>query len=411
MPRPCGKRLFIPNFSEHAHIYAAVLRSAGLDAQVLPTPDAETLRLGEELSSGRECHPFSIILGELVRISRSKELQKGDVFVSPSTTTSCLIRQYGDAYRILAERAQLPEIEIWDASGREIGNIIGMSGLLRLYEGLSAVDFLYVLATRLRAYERQSGTVDDIFTDAIARVSRAVANKRSVETELINCVRALLATERDGNPGDKPVIGVTGDLYTRINPVGNRGLFHRLESMGCEVWPSPYFVASVDITAWRDSRRDARRLHIKDAFWGTLSWGITTGVLKRLFWNIDTQALALATEQKPSRLVELAEPFVSEHTNWLVLLGVGKIADFIECGVKGVINAVALHCMVGVAIDAALPLIRGTYPDTPIITLTYGGTEGPAQHIRLETFIHTVLERSKHGGGTAGGTSRQVAQS
>ncbi|MHC4595280.1 MAG: acyl-CoA dehydratase activase-related protein, partial [Planctomycetota bacterium] len=394
-PRPCGKRLFIPSFSEHAHIYAAVLRSAGLDAQVLPMPDAETLRLGEELSSGRECHPFSIILGELARISRSKELQKGDVFVSLSITTPCLIRQYGDAYRILAERAQLPEIEIWDAAGCEIGNVIGMSGLLRLYEGLSAVDFLYVLATRLRAYELQSGTVDDIFTDAIARVSRAVANKRSVETELASSVRALLATQLNGNPGDRPVIGVTGDLYTRINPVGNQGLFHHLESMGCEVWPSPYFVASVDIRAWRDSRRDAQRLHIKDAFWETLSWGITTGVFKRLFRNIDPEVLALATEQKPSRLVELAEPFVSEHTNWLVLLGVGKIADFSECGVQGVINAVALHCMVGVVIDASLPLLRDTYPDTPIITLTYGGTEGPAQHIRLETFVHTVLERSK----------------
>jgi predicted CoA-substrate-specific enzyme activase len=405
MPRPCGKRLFIPCFSEHAHIYAAVLRSAGLDAQVLPMPDAETLRLGEKLSSGRECHPFSIILGELTRISRSRELQKGDVFVSPSTTTPCLIRQYGDAYRILAERAKLPEIEIWDAAGREIGNVIGMSGLLRLYEGLSAVDFLYVLVTRLRSYERQSGTVDDIFTDTIAKVSRAVANKRSVETELINGVRALLATQRDGNPGDKPVIGVTGDLYTRINPVGNRGLFRRLESMGCEVWPSPYFVASVDITAWRDSRRDARRLHIKDAFWETLSWGITTGVLKRLFRNIAPEALALATEQKPSKLVELAEPFVSEYTNWLILLGVGKIADFINCGVKGVINAVALHCMVGVAIDAALPLLRKTYTDIPIITLTYGGTEGPAQHVRLETFVHTVLERSKYIGGTTGSTS------
>jgi predicted nucleotide-binding protein (sugar kinase/HSP70/actin superfamily) len=405
MPRPCGKRLFIPNFSEHSHIYVAVLRSAGLDAQVLPMPDAETLRLGEELSSGRECHPFSIILGELARISRSKELQKGDVFVSPSTTTPCLIRQYGDAYRILAERAQLPEIEIWDAAGREIGNIIGMSGLLRLYEGLSSVDFLYVLATRLRAYERQSGTIDDIFTNAIAKVSCAVANKQSIEAELINGVRALLAARRDGNPGDKPVIGITGDLYTRINPVGNKGLFHHIENMGCEVWPSPYFVASVDVTTWRDSRRDARRLHIKDAFWETLSWGITTGVSKRLFRNIDSQALTIATEQKPSRLVELAGPFVSEHTNWLVLLGVGKIADYIECGVQGVINAVAVHCMVGVAIDAALPLLRSTYPDIPIITLTYGGTEGPAQHIRLETFVHTLLERSKHGGGTAEGTS------
>ncbi|MBN2594466.1 MAG: hypothetical protein JXA81_13240 [Sedimentisphaerales bacterium] len=66
------------------------------------------------------------------------------------------------------------------------------------------------------------------------------------------------------------------------------------------------------------------------------------------------------------------------------------------------INAVAVHCMVGVAIDAALPLFRSTYPDAPIITLTYGGTEGPAQHIRLETFVYTLLERSKHGGGTAG---------
>jgi hypothetical protein len=352
-------------------------------------------------------HPFSIILGELARISRSKELQKGDVFVSPSITTPCLIRQYGDAYRILAERARLPEIEIWDAAGREIGNVIGMSGLLRLYEGLSAVDFLYVLATRLRAYERQSGTVDAVFTDAIAGVSRAVANRRSVETELTNAARALLATPRDGNPRDRPVIGVTGDLYTRINRVGNRGLFHHLESMGCEVWPCPYFVASVDITAWRDSRRDARRLHVKDAFWETLSWGITTGVLKRLLRNVDPEALALATEQKPSRLVELATPFVSEHTNWLVLLGVGKIADFIECGVQGVINAVAVHCMVGVAIDSAMPLLRNSYPETPIITLTYGGTEGPAQHIRLETFVHTVLERSRRGGGAPEGASPQ----
>lgn len=59
-------------------------------------------------------------------------------------------------------------IEIWDASGHEIGNIVGILGLLRLYEGLSAVDFLYVLATRLRAYELQSGMMDDIFTDAVS---------------------------------------------------------------------------------------------------------------------------------------------------------------------------------------------------------------------------------------------------
>ena len=85
--------------------------------------------------------------------------------------------------------------------------------------------------------------------------------------------------------------------------------------------------------------------------------------------------------------------------------------DFIECGVHGVINAVAIHCMVGVAIDAALSLLRNTYPDTPVITLTYGGTEGPAQRVRLETFDHTVRDHSKRTGSSAEGTSQQRSPS
>jgi hypothetical protein len=50
--------------------------------------------------------------------------------------------------------------------------------------------------------------------------------------------------------------------------------------------------------------------------------------------------------------------------------------------------------MVGVAIDSALPLLRQTYPDAGVITLTYGSSQGPAQQIKLETFVRTVLERA-----------------
>ena len=56
----------------------------------------------------------------------------------------------------------------------------------------------------------------------------------------------------------------------------------------------------------------------------------------------------LAVEPKPSRLVELAGPFVSEHTNWLVLLSVGKIADFIERGARGLFHDVVPESADGV---------------------------------------------------------------
>jgi hypothetical protein len=54
------------------------------------------------------------------------------------------------------------------------------------------------------------------------------------------------------------------------------------------------------------------------------------------------------------------------------------------------LSAVGIGCMVGVAADGAMARIRSDYPDIPMVTLAYGCTEGPAQRIKLETFVHQV---------------------
>ena len=41
-------------------------------------------------------------------------------------------------------------------------------------------------------------------------------------------VETLWPLPRAGNPGSRPVEGITGDLYTHMSPVGNAGLFDRL---------------------------------------------------------------------------------------------------------------------------------------------------------------------------------------
>jgi hypothetical protein len=38
-----------------------------LDAHILPPPDERTIVLGEEHSSGKECHAYAIIAGDLVK--------------------------------------------------------------------------------------------------------------------------------------------------------------------------------------------------------------------------------------------------------------------------------------------------------------------------------------------------------
>ncbi len=390
---PSGRRFFIPHFSEHAEIYASVLRASGNSAQVLPLPDEATVRLGEEHASGRECHPYAILAGELIRFLQTGLSGPGDVFLLPNCATPCLIRQYGDAFRILLERQNLPKIEIWDAASAQLGLMVGISGLLRLYEGLLATDILLVLSTRLRPYEEQAGAIDHVMAESLARLARSVAGLTRVNEILSEAAAQLWAVPRRGQPGTRPVVGVTGDLYTRMNSLGNAELFHRLEDMGCEVWPSPFFANAIDLSATLSFIRQAERGRFRAAAVEGWARVLTSVVRRRVVHALTEHTARVAVEPPADNLVRLAQPYVGSGANYLILLTVAKICDFLKRGAAGVINAAAINCMVGTASAAAIPAIRADFREAPVITLFYGATEGPSQRIRLETFVHQVRQR------------------
>ena len=389
---PAGRRFFIPHFSEHAQIYAATLRTAGYAAEVLPAPDAQTVQLGEQYASGRECHPYTILAGELVRLVREAEPADGDVFLVPSCTSPCLLRQYGDALRILLTRERLPRIEVWDATTGRIGHLVGTAGLWHLYEGLLATDILFTLASRLRPYELRRGAFEELRTAVLERLADAVADGRNVSQVFTSAAEDLWRAPRSGTPGVRPVVGVTGDLYTRMNPLGNAGLFHRLEQMGCEVWPSPFF-ASMALGAALETRKKVRQGRLRDAAFEELTRVFTSGVSRWLTDGLPPQVAALAVEPPPEEMMRLARPYVGPATHFLIVLTVAKIADFLRRGAAGVISAAGINCVVGTVTSSLIPALRADFAQAPVLSLVYGSSEGPGQRIRLETFVHQVQER------------------
>jgi len=392
-PLPAGRRFFIPHFSAHAHIYAAALRSAGHDAAVLPPPDGESVRLGERCASGRECHPYAILAGDLVRWAQNAPPDGESVFLIPNCTTPCLVRQYGDGFRILLDRSGLGKTEVWEATTTQLTKVIGIPGMLRLYAGLLATDILFTLATRLRAYETRAGSAEQLLAASLEQLSQAVAGKGDIDEVLAGAARNLWALPRAGDPGFRPLVGVTGDLYTRMNPVGNAGLFDRLIQMGCEVWPSPFFAPMADLAAALDSRRGALQGHLGAAALDGLTQALTSDARRRLTKRLPPEVVALAVEPPADELIGLARRYVGPRTNYLILLTVAKMADFLRRGAAGVINASGLNCVVGTASGSVVSAIRADFGNAPIINLIYGNSEGPAQRIRLETFVHQVQSR------------------
>jgi predicted CoA-substrate-specific enzyme activase len=390
---PEGRRFFIPSFLEQARIYAAVLQSAGFEAQILPAPDKETIRLGEENSSGRECHPYAIIAGELVRFVREASLGDGDVFLIPNCSAPCLVRQYGDGYRILLRGLESPKIEVWEASSEQMGDLVGIPGLMRLYEGILATDILLTLGTRLRPYEQQAGHIDCMLVAALEKLARAVREREGIDDVLVRLAVSLWKAPRTAKPGTLPVVGVTGDLYTRMNPAGNAGLFRRLEQMGCEVWPSPFFATLTDLVAALNFHNETGRVQIKDAALDGLTWALVSGVRYRLVRRLSEEIVRVSVEPPVDELIRLAQPYVGPRTSYLILQVVAKAVDFLRRGAAGVISAAGINCMVGTAASSFLAAVRADFRQAPALALFYGGAEGPAQRIRLETFVHQVRQR------------------
>jgi predicted CoA-substrate-specific enzyme activase len=391
---PHGRRFLIPRFAEHARMYGAVLRSAGFDAEVLPQVDEDTVRLGEEHASGRECHPYAILAGEFVRLVRGGDVREDDVFLAPNCKTPCLLRQYGDGFRLIGERLGA-SLEVWDAAAADIRRVAGVSAVVLLHEALMATDILESTAIRLRPYVDDREALDYAFDRAMAQLETATAERRKLDGVLSSAVGGLWRLPRRDGPGSRPVVGITGDLYTRINPAGNGRLFDRLEAMGCEVWPSPSFGAMTELAANVHSRQHLQRGQWKRVLAEGLTRAITSAVRQRLVRALPVDVREIAVEPPPERFVELARPYVGDLTNHLILLGVGKIADFLGRGADGVITAAGINCMVGTAIAAAVPAIRGDHRHAPVTTLTYGGSEGLAQRLQLETFAHQVIERRR----------------
>ncbi len=391
---PTGKRLFVPHLEQFSRIYSGAFRAAGYETVVLGEPSPETIALGEVHSSGRECHPYTIFGGQFASLWTREDLRPDDVFLSPSCSVPCLLRQYGDGYRIARQRAGYDAPAVLDVVASEMDRYLGLAGVFHFYQGLSAMELLMVLARRVRPYAERVGEPLLLLDEAARSIEEALARMRPVRPVLAEAAAAIWALAVNGRPGDRPVVGVTGDLYTRFAQAGNAGLFDRLESLGTEVWISPYYAPSTQLSEKADQSRWVSRSELGRAAKSALASATAERLYRGLVRSLPAEVAPLVAEPTPETLIAKSRAYSGPSSNWLQRLSVGKLVDFVERGASGAVSVAGVNCMVGAATAGAIPAIRQDFPNVPMIALSYGGGEGPAQRIRLETFVHQVITRA-----------------
>ncbi len=379
----------IPYFADHARAFAGALKKSGLRAEVLPPPDSRSFELGEKYSSGKECHAFSFLLGDLLKQVLDKPATEPKIFFFPGARYACLLQQYGPAMRQLLQEFNHNLILVLTPTLDYFWKLIGFKGLQALYQGLQAVDKFSRLAFQLRPYEVHRGEVNRVWEEGLRWIEEGLASG-DLESALEKIRSRLSQIEIEFR--ERPVVGIAGDIYTRQNSFANNQLLEQLENLGCEVWPSPFLVDEIDFTFTRQ-------------FYEKLSEGNLLETMKLAGLNLVREIKKAQVRKKLEFSdLKLKEPgfeellrsttaYLNYNNNQTLFLNVARMVDLARNGADGIINVICFNCMLGTASAAISRRIKKDFGNLPLPTMVYGDTEAVGTRSRLEAFVEQVCRR------------------
>jgi predicted nucleotide-binding protein (sugar kinase/HSP70/actin superfamily) len=245
--------------------------------------------------------------------------------------------------------------------------------------------------------------VDRVHEQNLLAIEKSVAGGSILDAtrECIGRLSAVAIDKGAWKRRDKPVVGVAGDIYTRVNRFANQDLIAKLSAMGCEVWPSSFIVDLFDFGLSSAVRTSLHRREVQDFFQkgSLLLLKEMSGVgIKNLFRG----PFRPAAEPPYEEVVGIAAPYVGERANQILMLNTAKMVDFARKGVDGIINAVCFNCMVGSVSAAIISRLRKDHGNVPVVNMVFGEAEGASQELRLEAFVHQVKTFARRKKGLAG---------
>jgi predicted nucleotide-binding protein (sugar kinase/HSP70/actin superfamily) len=397
-----GRKLYLPQMPYGGtYLLAAAIRSIGFDAWPTSDSDERTLDLGGRMTSGDECYPQKITLGDFLRIIED-EGRENVAFLMPTANGPCRFGQY--LHLVNAKFRELgyddvPVITITSSDGySSIGSY--SSDLIRTaWRAVVAQDILMKLLLKTRPYELEKGTTDEVYHQCLEDVGEAIAlNGVSHRERLAAIVPAMLRARGRfraipcAYDRSRPLIGVVGEIFCRQNTFSNFDLIRVVEEQGGECW-----LADIGEWIWYtddEQRRrliDQKRRLSKDNAYRIIKGRIMRSDEHALYGPFHDDIVGYEEPEDVGQVLEMSFPYLP-YTGALgeMVLSSGKAIYLYGKGADGIIDISPFTCMNGIVTEAVYPSLAKELDNMPIRVFYFDGTQGD-----LERDVGIFLELAR----------------
>ncbi|MGC9964522.1 MAG: CoA activase [Syntrophobacteraceae bacterium] len=433
-----GKTLLIPEMAPFSsRLLAATFRAVGVNAVIMET--YKGLALGKEFTSGKECFPCQVTLGDILYFLRKEKDRLGSAFSAdnyvyflPEADGPCRFGMYNKLQRLVLDRFEefrdVPITYLSTRNGYETNQIMPAEAA-SIFRKLAYVvvivsDTLDRMVWRVRPYEFRPGLTDSFVEKGLeAIVAQVEQNGASLEFKtLFDTVEDIASTVKtfiDTRLPRRPLIGIIGEIYVRTHPDSNQQIVRVLERFGAEV-----VVAS--IAEWinyitYDRAREHKR-HLKLALLKR-DFASLRGILNDLIpVQIEKYYQVIRQRQIYKRVLKHVDIHKDHRIGTLekrldrdrlysfdigteAALSIGAALEQLHEGYNGIVNVFPFTCMPSAVCTAVLkPLLNKMH--MPYIDAPYDGAIQPNREIALRTFVfqakqHLESRTSGNGNGKA----------
>lgn len=404
-----GRTLWVPRMSySAARLFSAVFRSIGIDARECEDSDERTLSLGGLHTSGEECYPAKITLGDFLRIIDSPDFDPSKhAFFMPTANGPCRFGQYSPYLQKLLRdmgHGDVPVISPTSENGyggMTDGTMSRIEMTRSLWRGIVCGDLLLKMLLKTRPYERTAGDADMAFESALARVEKVLETPGlSAGKRLDKLVSAMTHSREDFRrvpakyTKDRPLIGVVGEIFCRMNTFSNYDACRQIEAHGGECWLSD-ICEWVWYTNWSERekfKRDRKLFTLK----------AIGALVRNKLQRSDEDALNspfaedFVGYEEPHDIYEgvlkKSWPYLpADRALGEMTLSAGKSVYLYEKGADGIIDISPFGCMNGIVTEAVYHDISADCDEIPIRNFYFDST---TSNLQRDLDIFMALARS-----------------
>ena len=383
-----GKTVYIPTMAEgSSEAFAATFHWLGIDAQPTPPSNERTRELGSKYTSGDECYPAKVTVGDFLRVIESPGFKPAQAaFFMPTADGPCRFGQYAPFLKKILREAGYSDVQILSPTSRngyaDLGDIT--NAFLRAgWRALVASDTLHRALLKTRPYETSPGAADHVFQASLQDLCQTLETScADMDCQLSSLVQSVVrARERFRRvpthyDPETPLIGVVGEIFCRLNTFSNEDLIRKLEGYGAECCLSHI----AEWVAYTNTEQE-RKLRLRGR---VFSLDMLKARLRSYIQQSDERALTAPfhedfvgyEEPEVEEVIDLAWPYLPVcGAQGEMVLSVGKATYLALHGADGVIDISPFTCMNGIVSEAIYPKLSKEYGGIPIRNFYFDGTQ------------------------------------